>query len=165
MFRFLNKWFTILWRPLLIGLFLGLLISNLVILKEQKRQSAERDEALRRAAMIQELIIEKINRNTDRNTEEIIKLQRLTACLLVAHDIDLPVNAQLREECAEDIMHGFSSPPQNQNVQPNEAPASGGSASPPSNGGENPEPPEPTPLLLPEGEGLIRDSVPILGRL
>lgn len=164
MFKFINKWFTILWRPLLIGLFLGLLISNLVILKEQKRQTAERDEAVRVLEAAQIQTINNINRNTDRNTEEIIKLQRLTACLLVAHDIDLPVNAQLREECAEDIMRGFSSPPQNQNVQPNEAPASGESASPPSDGGENPEP-EPTPLLLPEGEGLIRDSVPILGRL
>lgn len=160
MFRFFNKWFSVLWQPLLIGLLFGLLVSNLVILNATKNQSAERDEDLRKAEAIQALIIRNINANTNKNTKEIIKLQRLTACLLVAHDVSLPVQDDIRMKCVEDIEAGFSPPPENQNDKaPSKSPqhvSPGGS--PPNGGGD-------TPLLLPEGQGLVRDSVPILGNL
>lgn len=63
-------------------------------------------------------VINLINDNTDENSKEIRNLERLTACLLLDHDIDLDVPTDIRKQCAEMIR---SYPPSTPN---DEAPSS-----------------------------------------
>lgn len=148
------KWFRIFWRALAYGLFIGLFVSNLLILKNNAEQREERNEAT-------ESLLKSIDENTDdikttvddetEDTNKLVrgqeKTQRLLACLIVVHDIDIQVSQAVREECEKDIKA----------VRPNSAsgeqnpPESSGNDSGSSSGGSN----SPQPSNPPEEKSLL----------
>lgn len=148
-----------------ISMLIAILVISFIAFTGQKNEMNELRKHTERLSLLTEALcepqrdthgdveckpIEKILNNQDRNLRLSVKEINLIGCLLVAHDVTLPVDGNTRRECAREVQSAFDSPTPNdsslsQNNDSNKEPENKNR-----NGGGNENPPDDDLPIVPE---------------